>query len=124
MRRKGLRSAAALAIGGALVLGTFALTASNTVPATKAGDGAGAISGYAVSDVHYSLNTLDPSLIDSVTFTLDSAPKVGSTLKVKLDSGGSTWYACTNVTTAVTCVTTAPPASVSTADELRVVVAD
>jgi hypothetical protein len=101
-----------------------ALTAANTVPASKAGDGSGAISGYVVSNVHYSLNAADPSRIDQVTFSLDSVPAPASTIKIKLESAAITWYACTNVGAAVTCNTVVPPASVLTADQLRVVVAD
>ena len=57
-------------------------------------------------------------------FNVDVAPQAGSTMKIKLVAAGSTWYTCTNVTTALTCVTTAPQATVAAADELRVVIAD
>ncbi|MDQ1496366.1 MAG: hypothetical protein QOG69_2849, partial [Actinomycetota bacterium] len=40
----------------ALAVGAFAYTNSNTVGATQAGDGTGAISGYVLSSVHYNLN--------------------------------------------------------------------
>jgi hypothetical protein len=46
----------------------------------------------------------------------------GSTIKIKLESAGSTWYSCTNVAAAVTCTTTG--ANVLTANELQVVIAD
>jgi TRAP-type C4-dicarboxylate transport system substrate-binding protein len=100
---------------------TYAFAAANTVPASKAGDGSGTISGYAVSAIHYALNGTNPTTIDTVTFTLDTAPATGGTIKIRLVSSGSTWYSCTNVTTAVTCTTTGAP--VSTADTLQVVVA-
>jgi hypothetical protein len=100
---------------------TYAFAAANTVPASKAGDGSGAISGYTVSAIHYNLNTTNPATVDTVTFTLDTAPVAGSTIKIKLVAAGSTWYSCTNVTTAVTCTTTGAP--VSTADTLQVVIA-
>jgi hypothetical protein len=98
-----------------------AYAASNTVPASKAGDGSGAMSGYIISAIHYVLNST-PTTIDSVTFTLSSAPVVGSTIKIKLVAAGSTWYNCTNTTTTVTCTTTG--ASVSTVDSMEVVVSD
>ncbi|MCX6034140.1 MAG: hypothetical protein NTV38_04070 [Chloroflexi bacterium] len=98
-----------------------AYAAANIVPDSKAGDGAGAITGYTVSAIHYVLNST-PTTIDSVTFTLNSAPVAGSTIKIRLVTGGPTWYTCTNVTTAVTCTTTSAP--VSTADSLQVVVSD
>ena len=94
------------------------------MPASKAGDGTGAISGYTVSNVNYNLNAANPSNIDSVTFDVDVAPSAGADMEIKLVAAGSTWYSCTNVTTALTCVTTSPQATVATADELRVVIAD
>jgi hypothetical protein len=101
-----------------------AYAAANTVPASKAGDGSGAISGYTVSAIHYVLNST-PTTIDSVTFTLNSAPVAGSTIKIKLVAAGSTWYTCTNAGTAVTCNNGSTlGASVSTADSLEVVVSD
>lgn len=111
-----------LGMTGALIAGTYAYTAANTVPASKAGDGAGAVSGYVLSSVHYNLNATDPGNVDSVTFTVDTAPPAGSTLKAQLAPAGS-WYTCTNAGTAVTCNTTTPQATVLGATQLRVVIA-
>jgi opacity protein-like surface antigen len=99
-----------------------AFAAANTVPASKAGDGAGVISGYTVSNVKHVVNGTNPRNIDSVTFDLDSTPPGGSTMKIKLVSGGSTWYDCTNSGASLTCNTTSPQSTVAAADELRVVV--
>ena len=113
-----------LLIIGILILTTaaYALAGANIVPVSKAGDGSGVISGYTVSAIHYILNAV-PTTIDSVTFTLDTAPVPGGTIKIKLVNAGSTWYnSCTNTGVNVTCVTTG--ASVTSANELRVVVAD
>jgi hypothetical protein len=107
----------------ALVAGTYAFTAANTVPASRAGDGSGAVSGYVVSTVHYQLNGTNPGNIDAVTFTLDSAPVAGSTITAQLTPAGS-WYSCSNAGANVTCATTAPQATVVAATALRVVVAD
>ena len=101
----------------------YAFTAANTVPTSKAGVGSAVISGYTVSAVHYNLNSTDPAKIDSTTFTLDTAPAVGSTTRVRLDSTGTTWYNCTFVGANVTCVTTTPAATVAAADQLEIVVA-
>lgn len=106
---------------GAAGLGGLAFTASNTVPTSKAGDGSGAVSGYVLSSVHYGLNGTDPTKADSVTFTLDSAPAAGATIKTKI---GSTWYACLNTAAAVTCATVSPQATVQPITTLQVVVAD
>ena len=108
----------------AVVAISQALAAANTVPATYAGDGSGTISGYTVSSVVYTLNGTNPQNLDQVDFNVDVAPQAGSTMKIKLVAAGSTWYTCTNVTTALTCVTTAPQATTAAADELRVVIAD
>ena len=102
-----------------------AMTAANTVPASKAGAGAGAISGYTVSAIHYNLNATNPANIDSVTFTLSAAPAAGATVKIKLVAAGSTWFSCTMSGTPATdasCTTTG--ATVVAADQLDVVVAD
>jgi hypothetical protein len=112
----------AVALPVALATGAYAYTDSNTVPATKAGDGSGAITGFVVSSVKYNLNASNPSNIDTVTFTLDSTPAAGSTLKSQLAPAGS-WYTCTNVAAAVTCVVTSPQATVTAATNLRVVIA-
>ena len=59
----------ALAIGG----GAYAFTASNTVPATTAGAGAGAVTGYTVTNIHYVLDATTPTNIDSLAFTISPA---------------------------------------------------
>ena len=113
-----------IAIIAAIVAGgVYAFTASNTVPTSQVGEGQGAVSGYDVSSVHYNLNASDPTLIDSVTFNLDTAPGAGSTIQVKLIDTGSDWYACTNTGTSVSCNTTSPQASVAETNHLTVVVA-
>lgn len=111
-----------LALAVTLGLVTYALTASNTVPVSKAGAGAGMISGYSVSNVRYKLNATDPRNVDSVAFDLDTAPPGGSDIRIKLESGGSAWYACTATGAAMSCNTTAPQATAAAANELMVVV--
>ena len=122
-RRKGWRRVGTLILAALLALAVYAFAAANTVPATKAGDGSGAISGYTISAVHYGLNATNAANIDSVTFTLNSTPAAGSTMKIQLVAAGS-WYSCTNVAADVTCTTTTPQATVLAADNFRVVVAD
>ena len=77
----------------ALAFAAYAFTASNTVPATKAGDGNGAISGYAVTNVAYQLAGATPSDLDSVSFDLDDA---AGTVKAKVVSSSTTYTDCTN----------------------------
>lgn len=100
----------ALAVAG----GAYAFTASNTVPATTAGSGAGVVSGYTVTNIHYSLNTTTPQNIDSLTFTISPVvPSTGSgkvVISAALSTGGPTNYTCSTDTTGVTvtCATTSP----------------
>jgi hypothetical protein len=100
-----------------LALAAYAYTAANTVPATAAGTGAGAISGYTVSGVSYTLNASAPTSIDAVSFTL--TPAAASTVKAQLTSGGS-WFTCSNTAGAATCATTSPQATVALATQLTV----
>jgi uncharacterized membrane protein len=101
---------------------TYAFTASNTLPAsTSAGSGAAAISGYTVSGVAYNLNATTPTNIDSVSFTIN--PGTASTVKAQLASGGQ-WYQCTNTAGSVSCATTSPQATVTTASQLTVIAAN
>jgi len=96
----------------------FAFAATNTVPASYAGEGASITSGYTVSNVLYNLNATTASNIDSVTFTLNAA---STTVKVRLVTTGS-YYACTNTSgNNWSCDTTSPQATVAAADEFRVV---
>ncbi|MGH3413864.1 MAG: hypothetical protein ACRDPH_12375 [Marmoricola sp.] len=69
-----------LPLGAAVALGTsgFAFMAANSVPASHAGEGNAAISGYAVSGIHYDL--MDHGILSTdmyikdVQFTLDQPP--------------------------------------------------
>jgi len=117
MPRVRRRTILVVAIAAALALATFAFTASNTVPGSKAGKGEGVISGYAVSSVAYTLSTTDPADIDSVAFTLDAA---AATVKAKLDQSSSTYTDCTVAGLDVTC-NFSPDVSVVDADELSVI---
>jgi hypothetical protein len=97
----------------------FAFAAGNTFAVSpKAGDGSTGISGYQVETVQYNLNTSNPSNIDSVDLTLDAA---ASTVKISLVTGG-TIYDCSGAGTSWSCDTTAvTQATVSAANQLRVI---
>lgn len=117
MLRVRRRMVLVVAFAAALALATYAFTASNIVPGTKAGQGEGTISGYTVSDVAYTLAT-NPTNIDSVAFTLSAA---AATVKAKLVQGSSTYTNCSvSGGTSVTC-DFSPDVSVVSADELSVV---
>jgi hypothetical protein len=108
---------ASLAIAG----GAYAFTASNTVPNSTVGAGAGTVSGYTVTNLHYALNATTPSNIDSLTFTVSPVIPTAGTGKVlvqaTLSTGGPTTYTCTTNAAGdlVTCPTTTPQL---TADKL------
>jgi hypothetical protein len=121
-RRKGKSAFAAVLLAAVLASGSYALTAANTVPASKAGDGEGAVSGYTASAIHYNLNATDPGTADSVQFNLDEAPAAGGTVKVQVVDGGD-WHSCTNLLVAVTCSFGLTGEPVADIDQLRVVAA-
>ena len=116
------------ALVGALAIATTAIgfAASNTVPASKAGDGTGAVSGYTITNISYTLNATNSDNIDLVEFDLDTAPAAGANIELRLDStGGGIWYACTNLIAAIDCDTTVTTqATVLATDQVRVVVTD
>jgi hypothetical protein len=115
-RRRSLLFALVVAV--ALGLGTYAFTATNTVPGSYAGSGSGTISGYTVSNVQYQLNASTPSDIDSVTFVLDAAAGVA---KAKLVSGSTTYTDCSiSGGTNVTC-DFSPDVAVTAANQLAVI---
>ena len=118
-RRKRTRYLAAATIAAIVAPAAYAFTAANTVPASSAGSGSGAISGYTVSNVAYTLNASNPQNVDQVAFTI--SPTTG-TVKVQVVSGGS-WYACTNTAGSVTCATTSPQATAVGVNQLTVVAA-
>jgi hypothetical protein len=98
----------------------YAYTASNTVPANRAGYGSATISGYVVEDVSYDLSASDPSEIDTVTFSLDAA---ASTVKIKLVSTGNTYFDCTNTSGNNWSCDVSGAVTILEADELQVVAA-
>jgi hypothetical protein len=106
----------------AISVASYAFAAANTVPATKAGDGSSAVSGYTITNVVYTLNATDPSTLDKVEFDLGAAAATGK-VKAQLVATTGTWYNCTQVgvTTVWTCSTTGLTAS--SVNQLRVVAA-
>jgi len=117
--------ASALAVGAT----SYAYTASNTVPASTAGSGQGAVSGYTISNLHYALNATSPANIDSLTFgvspVIPSASNGKAAVQAQLTVGGPTGYTCTTNTAGdtVTCATTTPQLTAETLTGLTVVAA-
>jgi len=113
-RRTVIVALLALALGA----GAFAFAAANTVPGSTAGSGSGAISGYTISGVAYTVNSTTPTNLDQVAFTI--SPAAATTVKAQLAAAGS-WYTCANAAGSVTCNTTSPQATVAAATQLTVV---
>ncbi len=113
------RSFGMLVLALILAASVYGFAAANTVPATYAGDGSGAISGYTITNVVYDLNgDSDPTDIDGVDFTLNAA---ASEVHITLD--GATWTSCSiSGGTSVSC--TGLSQSVLAAANLRVIAAD
>lgn len=118
-----LRYVLAVLLAAIVAVGAYAFTNSNTVPASHAGSGSGAISGYTVSNISYTPDATTPTNLDAVSFTLDAAAK---TVKAQVDSVAGTWYACTNTSgNSWSCDTTVgTPATVKPTDQLTVVATD
>jgi hypothetical protein len=107
-----------------MVGAAFGLTAGNVIPAGRAGDGSGTVSGYSAAAIQYNLDAANPQNIDSVSLTLVLAPAAGATMKAQLATGGP-WYACLNlVGLVVTCPTTSPQATAVGSNQLTVIIAD
>ena len=123
MSTNGLRTRVVVAAVSAMAIagGAYAFTAANTVPDSTAGAGAGTVSGYTVTNLHYALDETTPANIDSLTFTVSPVIPSASSGKVviqaTLSSGGPNSYSCTTNTAGdtVTCDTTSPQL---TADKL------
>ena len=115
--RKNLKTLLVIALVVLVAGATYAFTASNTVPGSKAGSGSGAISGYTVSNIHYVINAADPTKMDSVSFNLD-AP--AGDVQVSLLAGGTVFdCGASGAANLVTCTFGAPQAIVP-ADSLTV----
>jgi hypothetical protein len=84
-----------LAVVGAMAVGSaaYGFTATNTVPASQAGDGSGVISGYTISAIHYTLSGANAT---GVSFTTAPAVPIGGNLNgsVTLSAGGPVALNC------------------------------
>jgi len=116
-RRRRLALAGLLAL--LVAVSAYAFTATNTVPASSAGEGSGTISGFTVSAIHYTLDAANPANVTGVSFTLAPAPASGATVRAALNSGA--YVSCTVTSGTWSCPVTG---SVLGATSLKVVAAD
>ena len=117
-RSKHPRRFAAILVAIVIGVATFAAAASNTVPASRAGDGSAAISGYTVSNVSYTLSASNPSVIDLWTFDLNAAASV---VKSKVVAASTTYVNCTNTSGTTWQCDPATNPTVLSADQLDVI---
>ena len=72
---KLIRLVASVALVAIVATSAFAFMAHNSVAASMAGEGQGAVTGYHVTNVSWDISPTDPSLITGVSFTLDAPAK-------------------------------------------------
>jgi hypothetical protein len=79
-----------------IIAGTVTGFASAREPQKSGGEATGVVSGYMVSNVTYTLNQTDPTILESVRFTLDQdgSESMPSRVDVRFDHSTSTWYRC------------------------------
>jgi hypothetical protein len=116
------RRLVAVAVFSIVAVSALGFAASNTVPASNAGDGSGAVSGYTVSNIHYNLNASNPATADSVTFDISPALATNGTARISFD-GGTTWSNNCTGTSTLTCNFTTPQPIGASFTNLRVVAA-
>lgn len=110
-KMKSPRRLAALAIFAIIAMSAFGFAAGNTFSGqNRAGNGTDAISGFNVSNIHYSLQAGNGAYLDGVSFDLNQP---ASEVQVRVD--GVNWIACgasSGINNTVNC---AVPASTVTA---------
>lgn len=115
------------AIALILILGVvaFGYAAANTVNPTGAGDAAGLVSGYTISDIAYTLSLVNPATVTSLTLVVTSkaTPLIPATdVRITVNPGASaTWTTCAivGVTTTWTCTFGTAP-TVASIENLQV----
>ena len=120
-----LRTFFGVAIVLVLATAAYGFAAANTVSSSGAGDGNGAISGYTIDSIGYTLNAADPSKLDTVRFavTPSGTNPQPATVKVQVVTGGA-WYSAAHGTgTSWSVDLAAGNVSVLSVNNLRVVAA-
>lgn len=107
-----------------LSVSAYGFAAANTVPLSAVGDSDAVISGYAVTNVVYTLDTsTNPSKITQVNFSiapLSGGPAVAAA-KVQLLTGGALFTCDVTTPATTTCAITGGGVDTETAVNLRVI---
>lgn len=102
----------------------YAFTAANTVPASRAGSGTATVSGYAITNIDYTLNSTDPDDIDKVEFNFTPSSPAPEDKYIEMNGVA---YPCTVDAldaTKMACTTTSPQADVAALTTLGVILSD
>ena len=104
----------------------YAYAAANDVPESGAGYGQGAISGYTISNIDYTLLSSDPSKVESVSLDVAATSGAPDPDIVQISVDGSTWISCTGptVNTWACAFATESEPLISAMDNLEVVATD
>lgn len=116
-RVSGAMLTAVVAVG---TMAVPAFTDDTGLGSTSAGDGAGNVSGFTVSGIHFEPSA-DPGLLDHVTFRLDPTPGPGASVRVVL---AEQQYPCVMGGSLATCATSSPSVAIADIAQLRVIAAD
>ena len=108
---------------GLVAAATVGYANSNTVPGSNAGDGTGTVSGYTVSNIHYTLDSTNPANATSVSFNTLPVMTGTSTRRISLDNGAN-WLPAGNCTGTAPVVCTLSGATVLSLTTIRLVAAD
>jgi hypothetical protein len=81
-----------------VAVGQAVFAAANTIPNNSAGYASKAVSGFTITAIDYNQNAVNPTLVDTVTFTATSPATDSATVTTYVRFvGGGAWYACTTV---------------------------
>ncbi len=114
--RRGLSTGAPLALVVLLLLVGTAFAASNSLGASRAGDGTGPVSGYAVSNVRWTMEPSNPANMILVRFGLD---RPANQVFVRFNSTDA-WRPCFILAGTTAFCVLIPTVPIASIDELEV----
>jgi hypothetical protein len=85
------------ALVAVLAFGSYAFTASLSVPTSAAAEGAGTVNGYTVGTPSYTLDAANPTLVKQVVFQVSNTVTASTAVQVTADAGAH-WTTCTQGT--------------------------
>jgi hypothetical protein len=101
-----------------LAVTSYAFAAANVVPESGAGDGSKAVSGYTITNVHYTVTGAD---VSAVSFAVTPTAGAGAASMVKVTLDGTNWATCSLSAGTWNCSLGSTPVTVLSATNLRVI---